>query len=102
MFWSNFRHYKVIWVTLCIYCTCTHVRLIISSCHRSHCLLKLNRPKKACVTLQNALDLDRHNVKALYRMGKAKYLIGNDSAWEDARRYLMRAQVGFLHVKLML
>jgi hypothetical protein len=44
--------------------------------NRAHCLIKLCWPKKACIELQKTIDMDEKNVKALYRMGKSKRMIG--------------------------
>ena len=44
--------------------------------NRSQCLIKLCWPKKACLELQKALEMDGKNAKALFRMGRAKKMIG--------------------------
>ena len=57
--------------------------------NRAQCLIKIHWPKKACINLQRALELDEGNPKALYRLGKAKRMLGN---LDDARRFLIKAQ----------
>jgi len=57
--------------------------------NRSQCLIKLCWPKKACIELAKALEMDPKNTKALFRMGRAKKMIGNRP---DAKKYLLRAQ----------
>ena len=54
--------------------------------NRGHCLIKMHWPKKACIDLQKALELDENNAKALYRLGKAKRILGNVN---DAKRRLV-------------
>ena len=45
--------------------------------NRSQCLIKMCWPKKACIELAKALEMDPKNAKALFRMGRAKKMIGN-------------------------
>ncbi len=59
--------------------------------NRALCYLKIPWPKKACLVLQEALKMDKNNVKALYRMGKAKRMIGNVDAFREAHSFLTRA-----------
>lgn len=56
--------------------------------NRAHCCLKVGWPKKACIALQKALEIDPRNAKANFRMAKAKRMLGN---LEDAMKYLKRA-----------
>ena len=56
--------------------------------NRGLCYLKLQWPKKACIALQKALEIDSQAVKALYRMGKAKRMLCD---YQEARKYLIRA-----------
>ena len=51
--------------------------------NRSQCLIKMCWPKKACIELAKALEMDPKNAKALFRMGRAKKMIGNDSNFES-------------------
>ena len=44
--------------------------------NRSQCLIKMCWPKKACIELAKALEMDPKNAKALFRMGRAKKMIG--------------------------
>ena len=57
--------------------------------NRAHCYLNIQWPKKACLALQSALDLEPDNAKALYRMGRAKRDLAN---FDDARRFFLKAQ----------
>lgn len=50
--------------------------------NRSHCFIKLHMPKKACLDLQKVLSMEPRNAKALYRMGRAKRMLGNNSEAE--------------------
>ena len=52
------------------------------------CYIKIGWPKKACLVLQSALEIDGKDPKILYRMGKAKSMLAN---YEDALKYLTRA-----------
>ena len=56
--------------------------------NRGLCYLKLKWPKKACIALQKALEIDSQSIKALYRMGKAKRMLCD---YKDARKYLVKA-----------
>ena len=56
--------------------------------NRALCYLKLQWPKKACLALQKALDIDNNSAKAMYRMGRAKRMLCD---YKEARRYLIRA-----------
>ncbi len=38
--------------------------------NRSYCFIKVHMPKKACLDLQKALEMQPYNAKALYRMGE--------------------------------
>ncbi|TRY64381.1 hypothetical protein TCAL_01858 [Tigriopus californicus] len=58
--------------------------------NRAHCSLKVGWPKKACIGLQKALEIDPRNVKANFRMAKAKRMLGH---LEDAMKYLKRADL---------
>lgn len=56
--------------------------------NRALCYLKLQWPKKACLALQKALEIDNNSAKAMYRMGRAKRMLCD---YKEARRYLIRA-----------
>ena len=51
--------------------------------NRSQCLIKLCWPKKACIELAKALEMDPKNTKALFRMGRAKRMIGKLKSFID-------------------
>ncbi len=56
--------------------------------NRAHCCCKIPLPKRACLELAKAIEMDPKNPKALYRMGKAKAMLGNDV---EAKKYFLRA-----------
>lgn len=56
--------------------------------NRSHCNINVQFPKKACLDLQKALEIEPSNPKALFRLGKAKRMLGNDN---DAMRLFQKA-----------
>lgn len=53
--------------------------------NRGHCYLKFEPPvpKRACIVLAKALEIDGKNVKALFRMGSAKEKLFNFSEAES-------------------
>lgn len=48
----------------------------------------MNWPKKACLALQEALQIDSRNAKAMYRLAIGKRMLCD---YDDARRFLIRA-----------
>lgn len=63
--------------------------LLKANLNIGYCYLKLGKPAKACVYLQKVYEEDRKNIKALYRLGKAKRALGHA---EQSRHYLLKAR----------
>jgi FK506-binding protein 6 len=52
------------------------------------CALRQKKPKLCIVHCRRALELDQHNVKAVFRLGQAYSIMGE---WECSKRHLLRA-----------